>query len=90
MGDEESGGSTKRSRSTEEEEYCVQSNTERANITGSTTKHPTGRDAAKRKEKSKSSNEVVAEHHALRISRDNVVEFMKKILDLDQHKEPIR
>ncbi|CAH1427340.1 unnamed protein product [Lactuca virosa] len=49
--DEESGGSTKRSRSTEEGDYCVQSNTEGANIGGSTIKRPTGRDVAKRKKK---------------------------------------
>nr|KAJ0224269.1 hypothetical protein LSAT_V11C100020090 [Lactuca sativa] len=49
--DEESGGSTKRSRSTEEGDYCVQSNTEGASIGGSIIKCPTGRDAAKRKEK---------------------------------------
>ncbi|CAH1420277.1 unnamed protein product [Lactuca virosa] len=49
--DEESGGSTKRSRSTEEGDYCVQSNKEGASIGGSTIKRPTGRDAAKRKEK---------------------------------------
>ena len=72
MGDEESGGSIKRSRSTEEGEYCVQSNIEGENITGSTTKRPTG------KEKSKSSNKVVAELRAMRRSRDSEVEVMKK------------
>ncbi|CAI9262895.1 unnamed protein product [Lactuca saligna] len=87
VGDEESGGSTKRSRSTEEGEYCVQSNTKGANITRSTTKCLTGRDAAKRKEKSKSSNEVVAELRAMRLSRDSEVEVMKKRLDLDQQRE---
>ncbi|CAH1427528.1 unnamed protein product [Lactuca virosa] len=78
VGDEESGGSTKRSRSTEEGEYCVQSNTEGANIVGSTIKRLTGRDVAKRKEKSKSSNEVVAELRAMKLSRDSEVEVMKK------------
>ncbi|CAH1433849.1 unnamed protein product [Lactuca virosa] len=76
--DEEIGGSTKRSRCTEEGEYCVQSNTEGANITGSTIKRPTGRDAAKRNEKGKSSNEVVEEFRAMRISRDSEIEVMKK------------
>ena len=51
----------KRSRSTEEGDYCVQSNTEGESISGSTIKRPTGRDATKGKEKGKSSNEVVAE-----------------------------
>ncbi|CAH1427818.1 unnamed protein product [Lactuca virosa] len=85
--DEESGGSTKRSTSTEEGDYCVQSNTEGESIGGSTIKRPTGRDAAKRKEKGKSSNEVVAELRAMRLSRDSEVEVMKKRLDLDQQRE---
>ncbi|CAH1433852.1 unnamed protein product [Lactuca virosa] len=78
VGDEESGGSTKRSRCTEEGEYYVQSNTEGANITGSTIKRPTGRDTTKRNEIGKSSNEVVAEFRAIRISRASEVEVMKK------------
>nr|KAJ0190093.1 hypothetical protein LSAT_V11C800436370 [Lactuca sativa] len=41
----------KRSRSTEEGDYCVQSNTEGESISGSTIKRPTGRDATKGKEK---------------------------------------
>ncbi|CAI9295333.1 unnamed protein product [Lactuca saligna] len=76
--DEESGGSTKRSRFTEKGDYCVQSNIEGESIGGSTIKRPTGRDAAKRKEKGKSSNEVVAELRAMRLSRDSEVEVMKK------------
>ncbi|CAH1438794.1 unnamed protein product [Lactuca virosa] len=87
VGGEESGGSTKRSRSTEEGDNCVQSNTEGANISGSTIKCPTGRDAAKRKEKGKSSNnEIVEELRAMRLSRDSEVEIMRKRLDLDQQK----
>ncbi|KAL7598853.1 hypothetical protein Lser_V15G24193 [Lactuca serriola] len=77
----------KRLRSTEEGDYCVQSNTEGASIGGSTIKRPTGRDAAKRKEKGKSSNEIVAELRAVRLSRDSEVEVMKKRLDLDQQRE---
>ncbi|CAH1433850.1 unnamed protein product [Lactuca virosa] len=46
-----------------------------------------GRDAAKRKEKGKFSNEVVAELRALRLSRDSEVEVMKKRLDLDQQRD---
>ncbi|CAH1433853.1 unnamed protein product [Lactuca virosa] len=76
VGDEDSGGSTKTSRHTEEGEYCVQSNIEGANITGSTIERPMGRDAAKRNEKGKSSNEVVAELRAMRISRDSEVEVI--------------
>nr|KAJ0205358.1 hypothetical protein LSAT_V11C500278470 [Lactuca sativa] len=86
--DEESGGSTKRSRSTKEGDYCVQSNTEGASIGGSTIKRPTGRDAAKRKEKGKSLIEVVAEICVMRLSRDSEVEVMKKKrLGLDQQRE---
>ncbi|CAI9287190.1 unnamed protein product [Lactuca saligna] len=87
LDDEESGGSTKRSRSTEEGYYCVQSNTEGASIGGLTINRPTGKDAAKRKEKCKSSNEVVAELRAMGLSRDSEVEVMKKRIDLDQQRE---
>ncbi|CAH1424717.1 unnamed protein product [Lactuca virosa] len=86
VGDEESGGNTKRSKSTEEGDYCVQSNTEGANIGGSIIKHPTGRDTAKRKEKGKSSNEIIEELRAMRLSRDSEVEIMRKILEMDQQK----
>ncbi|GKA04404.1 glutathione S-transferase T3-like protein [Tanacetum coccineum] len=52
---EESGGSTKRSRTSEEGEYVVHSNQETPNSGGSTIQRPIGRDAAKKKGKGKAS-----------------------------------
>ncbi|KAL8223879.1 hypothetical protein R6Q57_019354 [Mikania cordata] len=51
VGNEESGGSTKRSRTTEEGDYCVNSNPDLPTNGGSTIKRPTGRDSAKKKAK---------------------------------------
>ncbi|CAI9272377.1 unnamed protein product [Lactuca saligna] len=68
-------------------EYEVGYEESGTNITGSTIKRPTGRDAAKRKEKGKSSYEVVAELRAMSLSRDSEVEAMKKRLELDQQME---
>ncbi|XP_023734772.1 uncharacterized protein LOC111882630 [Lactuca sativa] len=51
VGNEESGGSSKRSKTTEEGEFCVHSNPETPTSDGSMVKHPTGRDAAKKKER---------------------------------------
>ncbi|CAH1418059.1 unnamed protein product [Lactuca virosa] len=51
VGNEESGGSSKRSKTTEEGEYCVHSNPETPTSDCSTVKRPTGRDAAKKKGK---------------------------------------
>ncbi|GKD57004.1 hypothetical protein Tco_1290391, partial [Tanacetum coccineum] len=48
---EESGGSTKRSRTSEEGEYVVHSNQETPNSGGSTIQRPIGRDVAKKKGK---------------------------------------
>ncbi|KAL8216079.1 hypothetical protein R6Q57_022916 [Mikania cordata] len=51
VGNEESGGSTKRSRITEEGDYCVNSNREIPTSGGSIIKHPTGRYSTKKKGK---------------------------------------
>ncbi|KAL7597877.1 hypothetical protein Lser_V15G25105 [Lactuca serriola] len=51
VGNKESGGSSKRSRTTEEGEYCVHSNPETVTSDGSTVKHPTDRDATKKGER---------------------------------------
>ncbi|CAI9295642.1 unnamed protein product [Lactuca saligna] len=49
VGNEESGGSSKRSKTTEEWEFCFYSNPETQTSDGSTVKRLTGRDAAKKK-----------------------------------------
>ncbi|KAL8225936.1 hypothetical protein R6Q57_018493 [Mikania cordata] len=48
VGNEESGGSTKRSRTTEGD-YCVNSNPDLPTSGGSTINRPTGRDLAKKR-----------------------------------------
>ncbi|KAL8225845.1 hypothetical protein R6Q57_018402 [Mikania cordata] len=50
-GNEESGDSSKRSRTTEEGEYFANPNPETPTSGGSTSQHPIGRDAAKKKQK---------------------------------------
>ncbi|KAI3778280.1 hypothetical protein L2E82_07461 [Cichorium intybus] len=84
MGNEESGGSTKRSRTTEEGDY---SNPETPTSGDTSIQRPTGRDEAKRKGKGKVSNEIAAELRAMRLTRDTEVEVMKKKLDVDQQRE---
>ncbi|KAJ9539526.1 hypothetical protein OSB04_032259 [Centaurea solstitialis] len=51
VGDEESGGSTKRSRTSEEGDYSVETNKESSNADVSKAQRPMGRDAAKKKGK---------------------------------------
>ncbi|XP_023761658.1 uncharacterized protein LOC111910101 [Lactuca sativa] len=77
VSNEESGGSTKRSRTTEEGEYWVHSNLETPTSDDSTVKRPTGRDAAK-KGKGKAANEIVTELRATRLARESELEVMKK------------
>ncbi|CAH1418448.1 unnamed protein product [Lactuca virosa] len=89
VGNEESGGSSKRSRSTEEGEYCVHSNTETPTSDGSTVKRPTGRDAAK-KGKCKASNEIVTELCAMRLAIESELEVMKKRINLDKEMQQQR
>ncbi|GJV85364.1 hypothetical protein Tco_1525262 [Tanacetum coccineum] len=85
---EESGGSTKRSRTSEEGEYVVHSNQETPNIGGSTIQ----RHAAKKKGKGKasqsfSSAEFVEELRAMRITRESEIEVMNKRLEVDKKRE---
>ncbi|CAA0836751.1 DNA binding [Striga hermonthica] len=82
--DEESGGSTKRSRTSEDAEYPRPSYQETPSTGCSTPSRPIGRDKAKKKGKGKMpqydfSNEFVAEIRALRLSRDNETEAMKSV-----------
>ncbi|GJW17367.1 glutathione S-transferase T3-like protein [Tanacetum coccineum] len=89
---EESGGSTKRSRTSEEGEYVVHSNQETPNSGGSTIQRPIGRDAAKKKGKGKasqsfSSAEFVEELRAMRITRESEIEVMNKRLEVDKKRE---
>ncbi|GKB48908.1 glutathione S-transferase T3-like protein [Tanacetum coccineum] len=91
---EESGGSTKRSRTSEEGEYVVHSNQETPNSSGSTIQRPIGRDAAKKKGKGKASqsfsfpnNEFVEELYAIRITRESEIEVMNKRLEVDKKRE---
>ncbi|CAI9285198.1 unnamed protein product [Lactuca saligna] len=93
VGDEESGGNTERSRSSEKGDHSVHSTLE-VPKSGGLTSHPsTSRDASKMEGKcmaSKSSlspNEIVVELRAMRVTRDNEVEVMRKRLDLEQKKE---
>ncbi|XP_057808415.1 uncharacterized protein LOC131022888 [Salvia miltiorrhiza] len=96
VSNEESGGSSKRSRTSEHGDYSAPSNPETPTSDCSTIPRPIGRDKAKRKGKGKisessSNNEVVAEIRALRLTKDNEVEAMTKLhearVDLELKKE---
>ncbi|GJY61742.1 hypothetical protein Tco_0462399 [Tanacetum coccineum] len=86
---EESGGSTKRSRVSEEGDYVVHSNQETPNSGGSTIQRPIGRDAAKKKGNGKASpnNEFVEELRAMRITRESEIRVMNKMLEIDKKRE---
>ncbi|GJU99849.1 glutathione S-transferase T3-like protein [Tanacetum coccineum] len=91
---EESGGSTKRSRTSEEGEMLFTSNQETPNSGGSTIQRPIGRDAAKKKGKGKASqsfsfpnNEFVEELRAMRITRESEIEVMNKRLEVDEKRK---
>ncbi|KAL8193920.1 hypothetical protein R6Q57_026162 [Mikania cordata] len=84
VGNEESGGSTKRSRTTEEGDYCVNSNPDLPTSCGSTIKRPTGRDSAKKKGKGKAYNELAEELRAMRVTRDSEIKLMRKRVELEQ------
>ncbi|KAD6454217.1 hypothetical protein E3N88_08923 [Mikania micrantha] len=84
VGNEESGGRRKRSRTNEEGDYCVNSNPEVSTTGGSTIKRPTGRDSAKKKGKGKAYNELAEELHAMRVTRDSEIELMRKRIKLEQ------
>lgn len=93
MNNEESGGNIKRSRTSKERDYSPHSNPETPNSGGSTVHPPTSGDASKMKGKAKvsqsssSPNEIVAELRAMRVTRDNEVELMRKRLELEQKRE---
>ena len=80
VGCEDSRGSMKRSKTTEEEDTDQESPI----VGGSTIQRPTGRDAAKKRGKGKASqsssfsNDFSAELHAMPITRNNEVELMTK------------
>lgn len=93
VNNEESGGSIKRSRTSKERDYSPHSNQDTPDSGGSTVHPPTSGDASKMKGKAKvsqsssSPNEIVAELRAMRVTRDNEVELMRKRLDLEQKRE---
>lgn len=88
-GNEESGGSSKRSRTTEEGEYCADPNPDTPTSGGSTSQRPIGRDAAKRKAKGigKVSTDFVEELRAMRLTRDTEIEVMKNRLEFEKERE---
>ena len=82
--EEESGGSSKRSKTSEDVESFVPSNPNTPDTGCSNISRPEGRDKAKQKGKGKMSNanvanEFAAELRALRITRDNEMELMKNV-----------
>ncbi|XP_024995886.1 uncharacterized protein LOC112529039 [Cynara cardunculus var. scolymus] len=88
MGCEDSGRSTKRSKTTEEEDTDQESP-----IVGrSTIQRPTGRDVAKKRGKGKTSqsssfsNDFSTELHAMTITRNNKAELLTKKLNFDKEK----
>ncbi|KAJ9546804.1 hypothetical protein OSB04_019347 [Centaurea solstitialis] len=88
--DEESGGSTKRSR-TSEGDYSVETNKEIPNSGVSKVQRPMGRDAAKKKGKGKASQSFVvpdyyAEFHSLNITKKIEVEMMSKKMEFENDK----
>ncbi|KAL8205817.1 hypothetical protein R6Q57_009368 [Mikania cordata] len=77
--DEESGGSTKRTMTSEEGNY-YENSTQDSLVTGCySIQRPTGRDEAKKKKgKCKVSNDIVEEFRAMRVTRDSQIDFMEK------------
>ncbi|KAL8201935.1 hypothetical protein R6Q57_011082 [Mikania cordata] len=89
-GNEESGGRSKRSRTTEEGEYCANPNPETQTSGSSTSQRPIGRDAAKKtkgKDVSKVSTNFVEELRAMRLTRDGEIEIMKQRLEFERERE---
>ncbi|KAH6761241.1 hypothetical protein C2S51_018190 [Perilla frutescens var. frutescens] len=87
--DEESGGNTKRSRTSKDGEYHMPSNQETPTNKGSTMSHPTGRDKSKKIGKGKatqSGSKVAAELRALRLTRESENELFAKKLELESQK----
>lgn len=67
LGNEVSGRSSKRSRTTEEGDYYAHSNLETPNSDGSTIQRLMGREVARNIVKGKASNEIATELRALRL-----------------------
>nr|KAJ0199685.1 hypothetical protein LSAT_V11C600322770 [Lactuca sativa] len=84
VGNEESGGSSKRSKTTEEGEFCVHSNPETPTSDGSMA------EMQQKKRKGKASNEIVTELRAMRLARESELEVMKKRIDLDKEMQKQR
>ena len=90
MDDDESGGSITRSR-TSEGDYSVEINQESPNVGGSKVQRPMGKDAAKKKGKTKASQSFVIpdyseEFRALNITRNSEVEMMSKRIEFEKEK----
>lgn len=88
---EESGGSTKRSRTSEEGDYSVETNKESPNSGVSKVQRPMGRDATKKKGKGKASQSFVVpdyseEFRALNITRKTEVDMMSKRMEFENEK----
>ncbi|KAL3644493.1 hypothetical protein CASFOL_009673 [Castilleja foliolosa] len=83
VGNKESGGSTKRTKTSADGEYFSPTNVETLDSGGSAVSRPTGREQAKKKkEKIKApefSPEVVAELRALRHTRDSEVQVFNRL-----------
>ncbi|XP_057811793.1 uncharacterized protein LOC131026033 [Salvia miltiorrhiza] len=89
----QSGGSSKRSKTSEDRGFSVPSNPETPTSEQSTTTRPIGRDKAKRKGKGKASqsestNEsvVAAEIRAMKLTRDAEAELIKTRIELEHGK----
>ncbi|KAL4590422.1 hypothetical protein LXL04_003351 [Taraxacum kok-saghyz] len=95
VSNEESGGITERLRNSEEGGHSVHSNLEVPNSGVSIIPPPTSRDTSKMNGQSKDisqpsssyPHDFVAELHAMRVTRDNEVEVMRRRLDLEEKKE---
>ncbi|XP_076915536.1 uncharacterized protein LOC143574921 [Bidens hawaiensis] len=87
-GDEESDGSTKRTMTSEEGDYYVNSNQESPVSGGSSIQRPMGRDEAKKKKgKGKVSNEIVEELRGMRLTQASTYDLLQKKLEFEKHKE---
>ncbi|XP_057790959.1 uncharacterized protein LOC131008076 [Salvia miltiorrhiza] len=91
--DLESGGSSKRSKTSEDGGFSIPSNLETPTSEQSTATRPIGRDKAKRKGKGKVSQSesthesaVAAELHAMRLIRDAEAELIKTRIELEREK----
>ncbi|XP_057770883.1 uncharacterized protein LOC130990677 [Salvia miltiorrhiza] len=91
--DQESGGSSKRSKTSEDGGFSIPSNPETPTSEQSTATRPIGRDKAKRKGKGKVSQSesthesaVAAELRVMRLTRDTKAELIKTRIELEREK----